>query len=136
VKIVFDPNVLFSAFITQGLCPALYEECLQGAEIIVSPHILSGLATQLRAKARLTNLETREVIEAVRADSKVIRPRPLAKRICRDLDDDAILAAALSAKADAIVTGDQDLIVLKNFRSISIWNPRDCLAHLATQERS
>jgi predicted nucleic acid-binding protein len=55
----------------------------------------------------------------------------LPGRVCRDADDDLVLAAALAAKADAIVTGDQDLLVLKRFKGIPILNPRDCLALLA-----
>jgi len=55
----------------------------------------------------------------------------LPEAVCRDSDDDLILAAALAAKADAIVTGDQDLLVLKGFKGIPILNPRDCLALLA-----
>jgi putative PIN family toxin of toxin-antitoxin system len=45
--------------------------------------------------------------------------------ICRDVDDDNVLACALAAKADYLVTGDADLLVLKNFRGIKIISPRD-----------
>ena len=131
MRIVFDTNVLFSAFVTHGVCAGLYEECLQRAEIIVSPDILRELEKQLRAKARLSAVETREVIRAVRADSELVEPTPLPKPVCRDADDDRVLAAALAAKADALVTGDQDLLVLKRFETIAIVNPRDCLAMLA-----
>ena len=132
MRIVFDTNVLFSAFVTHGVCAGLYEECLQRAQIVVSPDILSELERNLRIKTRLTPAEAREVIRAVRADSEVVKPAPLPKRVCRDVDDDRILAAALAARADAIVTGDADLLVLKRFESIAIINPRDCLAMLAT----
>ena len=114
------------------MCAGLYEECLQRARIVVSPDILSELERNLRIKTRLTPAEAREVIRAVRADSEVVKPAPLPKRVCRDADHDRILAAALAARADAIVTGDADLLVLKRFESIAIINPRDCLAMLAT----
>jgi putative PIN family toxin of toxin-antitoxin system len=131
VKIVFDTNVLFSAFITHGACAGLYEKCIHHAQIIVSPHILRELEQKLVTKARLSTAEAREVIHAVRADAKVVKVTPLPKPVCRDVDDDFILAVALTAKADAIVTGDQDLLVLKQFQGIPILNPRDCLARLA-----
>lgn len=131
MRIVFDTNVLFSAFVTHGVCAGLYEECLQRAQIIASPDVLRELEEQLRSKARLTPAEAREVIRAVRADSNVVKAAPLPKPVCRDADDDRILAAALAAQADAIVTGDQDLLVLKRFKSIAIVNPRNCLAMLA-----
>ncbi|MHB8828736.1 MAG: putative toxin-antitoxin system toxin component, PIN family [Syntrophales bacterium] len=47
------------------------------------------------------------------------------KPICRDSDDDLILACARDAGADYLVTGDEDLLVLKNYEGISILNPRE-----------
>ena len=133
MKIVFDTNVLFSAFTAHGVCAGLYEECLQRAQIVVSPDILAELEEKLSSKARLTLAETREVLEAVRSDAEVITATPLRSPIWRDPDDDLILAAALTAQADALVTGDQDLLVVKKIEGIPILNPRDCLAFLATK---
>jgi putative PIN family toxin of toxin-antitoxin system len=132
VRIVFDTNVLFSAFVAHGVCAGLYEECLQRAQIVVSPDILGELEEKMLAKAGLTAAETREVIRAVRADAEIAKATPLVKPVCRDADDDLILAAALAAEANAIVTGDRDLLVLKRFKGIPILNPRDCLALLTT----
>jgi putative PIN family toxin of toxin-antitoxin system len=129
---VFDTNVLFSAFISHGTCAGLYEECLHRAQIVVSRDILAELEEKLVTKARLTAAEARAVIRAVRIDAEVVKVTPLPKPVCRDADDDLILAAALAARADAIVTGDQDLLVLKQYQGIPILNPRDCLALLAT----
>ena len=42
----------------------------------------------------------------------LVVPQPLPAGVCRDPDDDAILATALAAEADYLVTGDQDLLVL------------------------
>jgi predicted nucleic acid-binding protein len=46
-------------------------------------------------------------------------------RTCRDQDDDMIIACAVSATADYIVTGDEDLLVLKRYKNIVIINPRN-----------
>jgi predicted nucleic acid-binding protein len=43
--------------------------------------------------------------------------------VCRDPDDDAVLACALAAQADLIVSGDDDLLVLKQFQEIRIVTP-------------
>ncbi len=96
--------------------------------MFVSPEILSELEEKLISKAKLSIAEAREVIHAVRADAQVVPAFPLPERVCRDPDDDVILAAALAAKAAVLVTGDQDLLVLKEFQGVRILNPRDCLA--------
>lgn len=132
MKIVFDTNVLFSAFVTHGVCAGLYEECVERAQIVVSAEILGELEEKLRSKGRFTRSEIRAVLHAVRSDAEVVKALPLPERVCRDADDDWILALALASKADAVVTGDQDLLVLKKFKGIAILNPRDCLATLAS----
>ena len=45
--------------------------------------------------------------------------------ISRDVDDDNVLAAAIFEKVDCIVTGDKDLLIVKNYKNIKILSPRD-----------
>ena len=69
----------------------------------------------------IRDAESREVIRAVRADAGRVAATPLPEPVCRD--PDLVIAAALAANADAIVTGDRDLLVLKSFHGIPILNP-------------
>jgi len=128
VRIVFDTNVLFSAFVSHGVCAGLYEECLRLERIVVSLEILEELREKLQSKARLSGAEAGEVVDAVSSDSDVVPAGPLGTPVCRDPDEDMVLATALSANADAIVTGDEDLLVLQQFEGLPILSPRDCLA--------
>ena len=50
--------------------------------------------------------------------------------VCRDPKDDQILEVAVEGKADIIVTGDDDLLVLHPFRDIPIVGPAEFLAQL------
>ena len=43
--------------------------------------------------------------------------------VCRDPKDNMILELAVSGRADVIVTGDQDLLVLDPFQGIRIVTP-------------
>jgi len=44
-------------------------------------------------------------------------------RACRDPDDDKFFEAALAGRADVIITGDADLLVLHPFRQVAILSP-------------
>jgi uncharacterized protein len=60
----------------------------------------------------------------------------LPARVCRDETDDVVLATAVAAEADAIVTGDQDLLVLGSYEGIDIVSPRSFLERLGQVEKS
>ena len=130
MRVLLDTNVLFAAFVTHGVCAGLYEECLLQAEIVASNHILTELAEKLVSKGKFTKREAQQVVRAVRKDAELVSPAPLVQPICRDPDDDWILATAVAGKADVIVTGDKDLLVLKRFRNIPIAGPRGFLEML------
>lgn len=57
----------------------------------------------------------RRLVEIV--ESPPVRP------VSRDPDDDAVLAAAVASRADLIVSGDRDLLVLRSHAGISIVDP-------------
>jgi putative PIN family toxin of toxin-antitoxin system len=51
-------------------------------------------------------------------------PLPEIAPICRDPNDDHVIATALAVNADFIVTGDKDLLALTQYQSIRILTPR------------
>lgn len=53
----------------------------------------------------------------------MVEPIPLESGVCRNPDDDIVLATALTGKAVCIITGDQDLLTLKKFSEIDILSP-------------
>jgi putative PIN family toxin of toxin-antitoxin system len=63
--------------------------------------------------------------------SETIDAPSLPAPVCRDPDDDAILALAVAAHAEMIVTGDKDLLVLGSYAGIPILNPAEALKRLA-----
>lgn len=59
-------------------------------------------------------------MQVIRTMVTIIEPQTLDAPICRDSDDDPVLAAALGGEVACIVTGDKDLLVLKKHRGIPI----------------
>ena len=49
------------------------------------------------------------------------------ENVSRDTDDNKILKCALEGNADFIITGDKDLLVLKEYKNIKIINPKGYL---------
>lgn len=60
---------------------------------------------------------------------QIVKPKALNKAVCRDPDDDMVLATALSGGAVCILTGDKDLLALKSFDGIDIISPSEFEAY-------
>ena len=130
MKILFDTNVLFAATVSNGLCAEAYFKAVRSCEIFTSEPLLEELTSKLAEKARFTRIESSEVADEIRDIAQIVEPTELPRRVCRDADDDVVLATAIAASADCIVTGDQDLLVLRNYDGIEIITPRQFVERL------
>jgi predicted nucleic acid-binding protein len=54
---------------------------------------------------------------------ELVSPGVLAQPVCRDPDDDLILATATAGSARCIITGDKDLLVIQRFQAVEILRP-------------
>jgi len=127
VRAVFDTNVLVAAFATEGICSKIL---IRGRKkqfyLIACPIILQEFERVLIKKFSATINEARSTLKIVsEAMHSIVLPSQSEHGVCRDPDDDAILACALEARADYLVTGDVDLLELKVFEGIRIVTPRD-----------
>jgi predicted nucleic acid-binding protein len=67
MKVVFDTNVLLSAFFTEGLCSKLLLRAKRGEfELYLCPFILNEFQDKLKNKFQATPTEIREAIGLVR----------------------------------------------------------------------
>ncbi len=124
MRLVLDTNVLFAGVAARGLCEALVALCLRSCTIITSEHILAELDKHLRGKIKLPEATRREYLALLRMHGKVVEPTALPRSECRDADDLPVLGTAIAGAAAALVTGDQDMLVLKQVRDIPIVTPR------------
>jgi len=127
VKAVFDTNVLLAAFLTEGVCAKLLTRARkQQFNLITCPFILHEFERILTRKFSVTRQEKENTLALItEAAQKIVYPAETPTGACRDKDDDNVLACALEADADYLVTGDKDLLHLKTFRGIRIITPRD-----------
>ena len=126
MKVVLDTNVVFAAFAANGLCAELVEEVASQCEIVSSRELLSELSHVLRRKIGI-GPATGAALREYRELCTLVKPPGFDVPVCRDPDDDRVLATALAGEVDFIVTGDSDLLVLESFHGIRIVSPRQFL---------
>jgi putative PIN family toxin of toxin-antitoxin system len=136
VRAVIDTNVLLSGLVWHGAPHALIEQVRTGAlTLISSPALLAELAEVVaRPKFRTTlsrsNINPERMLAEVRLLAEIVDPPPLPTPVSRDPDDDAVLALAIAARPDLIVSGDRDLLALGFHAGIPILTPADALTRL------
>jgi len=130
MRVVLDSNVILAAFASRGLCSEVFEVCLSGHSIVTSEHILSEVKTNLIKKIRLPESIVKDIMEYLRDEAERVNPSELTDSPCRDKDDNIIIGTALSGNAEFIITGDEDLLVLKTYKGIDIITPREFWSRL------
>jgi len=123
VRLVVDTNVLIAGLIAEGLCRDIVKRRLPACELFTSRVLLDELAEKLQEEFGLEPKDL-PLLKIYEKEASVVKPKPLTHPVCRDVDDDEVLATALAAKAEIILTGDNDLLVLREFRGIKILSPR------------
>ena len=91
----------------------------------LQPVLRNGRGTDSSLCCKVSVPAPRHRFQSLHAE--IVAPAQFSGRVCRDKSDDVVLATAVTGKADLIVTGDDDLLVLKEFRGIRILSPRGFL---------
>jgi putative PIN family toxin of toxin-antitoxin system len=126
MKIFFDTNVIISSFITHGSAAEVFEYCIINHEVLTSSFVISEFREKLHSKFGYKKEEIIDAINFIGNNFKIIiHYENLSEQFCKDKDDDNIIAAALAAKVDCIITGDSELLSLKIFKDIYVISPRD-----------
>lgn len=135
IRAVLDTNVLAAGLITAGGTPGrVLDRWTMGAfELVVSPPILVELERTLAKpyfRNRLEPEKAQQALDVFRAHAVVTRLTVAVNGIATHAADDLVVAAALSADAGYLVTGDAGLLGVKHYRGVGILTPRDFLATL------
>lgn len=136
MRAVLDTNVLVSGLLWRGVPHQLLEQVRSGAlSIVTSPALLAELSEVLarpKFAALLARVDTKpeDLLAALGQVADVIAPPPLPEPISRDPDDDAVLALAVAAQADVIVSGDNDLLALSSHAGIPIITAAETLRRI------
>jgi putative PIN family toxin of toxin-antitoxin system len=125
-RLVFDTNILISRLLIPTGTPAqAVRKALSEGRIIVSDDTLNELASVISRPKFDSYISLQNRKEFFRLLGRVVEKVTIIRNIqvCRDPKDDKFLELAVNGQAEAIITGDQDLLALHPFQSIQIITP-------------
>ena len=133
MRVVLDTNTVVSGFLWNNAPRALIEAAVDGRiepfTCAVLIEELAGILPRQKFAQRLAQkqLSIPALIERYSALAEIIEPASLSGPVSPDPDDDVVLATALAARAELIVSRDKHLRNLKYFHRIPILNATDAL---------
>ena len=139
MPVVLDTNVAVAGLLWRGTPYDLLAHAIEGGlQCFASAPLIQELERVLgydKLAGRIASLNT--TIAALVADYLVLVElvivADIAPAVSADPEDDALLATALSADAQLIVSGDTHLLNLKHYQNIPIVTAAECLQRLVAQ---
>jgi len=121
-RVVLDTSILVSAAISDGKPAQLLERCEDGIiEVVVTPAILAETDDVLRRdRLPFENRHVDNYIGKLLSEAQIIVPQVDIVAVEDDPDDNIVLEAAVTAGADAIISGDSHLLDLEAYQGIPI----------------
>jgi putative PIN family toxin of toxin-antitoxin system len=142
-KAVLDASVLVSAHLFPSSIPGRTLQLARERRISVqlSPILIAEtryalLSTRLQRAYRLDQVSVEAWLHDLCETGTVLSARlPDIGQVCRDPNDDHVLALAVASGAGTIVTGDKDLLSIEQFQTVMIRTARDFLAQFEPPDR-
>lgn len=136
MRLVLDTNVVVSALIARGVPRELFllgenEE----VRLFTSERLLLEVAGVLRREkfAHLPDMQGNAPANLTlryRLATQIVRLDKIERVVRSDPDDDFVIATAVEAEADILVTGDKGVLEHHPHRGIQILRPADALRHV------
>jgi len=126
IRAVLDTNVLVRYLLThRPPIATLIDRHLAREDfvLVTAPELLEELEQVLRypkLHRYYTDSERTRFVALLMTLSEVVELPESIPRICRDPDDDRVIACTVAGKADVIVSGDRDLLALERVGRISV----------------
>lgn len=125
MRVFLDTNVLVSGFATRGLSADVVRLLLTEHELLTSEVVLSETRRVLREKLGVPTERVNEIEGLLQRYHVEPTPETGSPVEVRDPDDELVLASAIAAKAEILITGDKDLFdVADQVEALRIMTPR------------
>ena len=127
MKLVLDSNVYISGLTIEGLTFEVMMAALSDHQVFVSDQILKEVSKALRKKFKQPEGLIQEQMDALESRTELLRIEGTLRGVSRDPKDDHVLELCEIAQADYLISGDQDLLVLRRHKQTRIVSPREFL---------
>jgi len=133
MQAVLDTNIVVSALLWGGTPLKLFELATEGKlSLYTSPTLLAELRDVINRDHLVSRLiqQQKDVEDAIRLYEDLcipVTPLSTPRVVPNDIDDDQVIACALAAGAQLIVSGDSDLLVLHPWKGIHILNAAEAV---------
>lgn len=136
VRVTADSNIYISALMFGGKPLEILETALEGeSELAISDDILSETLRVLRDKFHRTSEQLQEIETFIGAITRQVYPAERIDAVPTDRDDNRVLECAVTAGSEVIVSGDADLLGLREFRGIRIQRVSEFLSAFQSRSR-
>ena len=132
VSAVLDTNVLVSSLVAPGGLPAQILDAWleEDFSLVTSLYLVEELAhvlayPHLAERLGLEEAELAAVLADLLSRAHVVPGQLSLPGVTRDPKDDGVVACGVEGEADYIVSGDQDLLTLGEFRGVQVVTPRE-----------
>ena len=137
MRLVLDTNIVVAGLLWQGAPRRLLDHAIDDAVTLYSSQpLLDELLHTLRypkfaKRLALFDTSAPALTAQYTALITLVTPASIPATVMHDPDDDAVLACALAAQADLIVSGDAHLLNLKQFQRMPIVTAAQVLGNIA-----
>ena len=129
-RVVFDTNILLSAFLFGGNPEVLFEAVRAGKiELVTSPRILTEFASLLKNKFSWEDDDIRDAVTVIGRRAELVKPKQKLS-VLEDEADNRVLECAVEGNAGYIISGDHHLLDMREFRGIPILRASEFLARV------
>ena len=134
MRIVFDTNVLISAFLTStGPSQYVFSAALKRHTVILSEYILEELEKKLVGKLNVPREKVHQAADFLRKRTMVLDITKHLGIKFSDKKDIPLLALVQASKAHYFITGDKKLLELKKYGPTLFLSPREAMEILGSK---
>ncbi|MBI2044922.1 putative toxin-antitoxin system toxin component, PIN family [Candidatus Pacearchaeota archaeon] len=133
MRITTDTNVLISSTFWEGASDKIMQKVEnKEVELVLSKELISEFTKvlgydEIKDKIKDKNLEVRRSVEKIVSISTIVESSQKFEIVKDDPDDNMVINCAAEGDVDYVVTQDNHLLKIKEFKGIKILNPEEFL---------